>query len=77
MGLVPEVGFVEGDVVFGEEGAEFVLEGVFLVVLFLRCDVLLEDGEVRGADGEDGVAALPGEVGGLGFEPHRGGGFEL
>ena len=33
--LVPEVSFVEGDSVFCEEGSEFVLEGMFLVVLFL------------------------------------------
>ena len=42
--LVPEVSFVGGDSVFCEEGAEFVLECVFFVVLFLGCDVLLQDG---------------------------------
>ena len=42
--LVPEVSFVEGDFAFLQEGAEFVLECVFFVVLFLGCDVLLEDG---------------------------------
>ncbi len=33
--LVPEVAFVEGDFVFEEEGAEFVLERVLLVVKLL------------------------------------------
>jgi hypothetical protein len=78
--LVPEVLFVEGDFVFGEEGAEFVLECVLLVVLFLRRDVLLQGGEVGWSYGKDAVATLPGEVcevGGLDLEPHRGGGFEL
>ena len=42
------------------------------MVLVLGGDVLLQSGQVGWADGEDAVAALPGEVGeigGLGLEP--------
>ncbi len=67
-GLVPKVSFVEGDVLCQQKIAEFVLEGLFLVVLFLGGDVLLQGGEVGGVDGEDAVAALPGEVWNVRFE---------
>ena len=70
------MGFVEGDAVALEEGAEFRLEGAGLVVGFLVLDVGGDGGELGGADGEEGIAVLPGEVLGVagGFFPGSGGG---
>jgi hypothetical protein len=60
--LIPEIAFVEFDLVLVKEFAEFVLEGLFLVVAFLFVDVLAEGFEVARANREGGVAILPSEV---------------
>ena len=40
MGSIPHVEFVVFDSVFGEKSAQFVLEGLFVVVFFLGVDVV-------------------------------------
>jgi hypothetical protein len=75
--LVPHVTFIVFDFVLLEKDAEFVLEIVFAVVLFLGVDVVEEGVEGRRGGREDGVAALPGEVMGFRFEPLGRTGFEL
>ena len=60
--LVPGVAFVVLDGVFVEQDAEFVLEGVFAVMFFLRLDVVEKRIEGGWGGGEGRVAALPGEV---------------
>jgi len=72
---VPHVGFVVIDAVFLQEGSQLVLKRSGLVMLFLIVDVGAEGIEIGGADGEAGVAALPGEIlsaGGLGLHPFGG-----
>src|SRR5581483_1521834 len=76
---VPHVGFVEFDAVFFQEHAKLLLECSLLVVLLLIVNVSAKGRQIRRADGEAAVAALPRkscEVGRLGFEPFGGRGFE-
>ena len=59
---------------------ELVLERNLAVMLFLVRDVVADSGNLRGADREDAVAVLPGEVGegrGCRFEPDGGTSFRL
>ena len=58
--LIPDVAFVEFDPVLAEEVPVFVLEGLGPVVFFLIVDVGDHGIEIPRADGEGGVAALPG-----------------
>jgi len=67
-----------GDVVLGEEFAEFVLEGEGFVVFLLVLDVGDGGGEVVVGKAEPAVAGLPCEVGVAVFgHPFRGASFEL
>ena len=79
-GLVPDVLFIPFNLVLAEEFAQFVLEGLFVVVLRLALDVVSDGAEVRCAYREGGVAGLPGESGwefaGL-VHPGRGGELDL
>ncbi|MDB6031978.1 MAG: hypothetical protein JWM16_2316, partial [Verrucomicrobiales bacterium] len=58
-GLVPDITFVPGLVVFSEQRAEFVLEGLFLVMGFLSRDVNSNRFEIGSADGKDAITGLP------------------
>jgi len=76
---IPHVGFVVIHAVFLEELAEFVLKGMDAVMLLLIVNVGAEGIQIVWADGEAGVAALPGEIlsaGGLGLHPFGGRGFQ-
>jgi len=67
-----------GDVVLGEEFAEFVLEGEGFVVFLLVLDVGDGGGEVVVGKAEPAVAGLPCEVGVAVFgHPFRGAAFEF
>ncbi len=57
--LVPKVFFVEGDVVFGEELAEFSFEGFSAMVFALVSDVGGDGIELEFTEREGAVAGLP------------------
>jgi len=72
---IPHVPLVDLDAVSATQGAELVLEAHLVVVLLLILDVATEGVEARLPDGEDAVAALPGEVAigvAPGLDPLRG-----
>ena len=71
---VPDEAFIVRNVVAFEQRAELVLKRRSAVMLFLIGDVAANSIDLRCADGEDPVAALPSEVDerlALGFEPGR------
>src|SRR5690606_23289375 len=76
--LVPDVLFIPFRLVLAKQRAEFVLEGLLAVVLWLALDVVSDGGQTRCAHREGGIAGLPGEssveLAGL---VHPGGGGEL
>ena len=59
--LIPDVFFIEGDMIFLEERAHLGLEVPLAVMRFLCVDVFNQRAGVGGADGEGAVSALPGE----------------
>ena len=67
----PKIFLIPGHAMFEEQGAEFVLEGEFFVMLFLVVDVGRDRFEVGDAHGKATVSALPGKVRNrwLGFQP--------
>ena len=69
--LVPKIFLIPRLAMFAEQGAEFVLEGEFFVMLFLVVDVGLYRFEIGDAHGKATVSALPGKVRNrwLGFQP--------
>ncbi len=78
MGLIPDVLFVEGDLIAFQQAAVFILEGYFAVMLGLVADVGDDGFGVGLADGKGGVSGLPmeaGELGAFGFDPFGGTGF--
>lgn len=79
MGSIPNIPFINFNVIFQTDCPEFVLEGKSVVVGFLVVDVVDEFGHVCFAHGEKSIAFLPGEIGGtpgLLFNPLAGLSFE-
>ncbi len=68
---VPKVFLIPSLAMFAEQGAEFVLESEFLVMLFLVIDVGRDGFEIGHAHGKAAVSALPGKIRNfwLGFQP--------
>ena len=62
MDSIPDVFFIPWDAVAFEEGTVFVLKCGLAVVFFLIGDVVFDRFKIGGADGEDAIARLPGEV---------------
>ena len=69
--LVPKIFLIPSLAMFAEQGAEFVLEGEFFVMLFLVVDVGRDRFEIGDAHGKAAVSALSGKVRKrwLGFQP--------
>ena len=68
--------WVEGDVVFFQQGEEFGVEGHFIVMGWLILDVAEDGGDLRGAHAEGGVAFLPRKFVASGVGPAAGIGFD-
>lgn len=68
---VPKIFLIPSLAMLAEQGAEFVLEGEFFVMLFLVVDVNRDRFEIGDAHGKAAVAALPGKIRNrwLGFQP--------
>jgi hypothetical protein len=59
--LIPDVSLVVGYVVFLQERCKLLLEGMFVMMLFLLGDIFCDCGDIRLAHAEDAVSGLPGE----------------
>jgi len=80
MDLIPYVFLIPWDTVAFEECTVFILEGGLIVMLFLIGDVTFDGFKIRGADRENTIAGLPGEVAERWiafFDPETGDAFEF
>ena len=62
MDSIPDVFFIPWDGVAFEDGTVFVLKCGLAVVFFLIGDISFDRFKIGGADGEDAITGLPGEV---------------
>ena len=58
-GSIPDIPFVEWDVVFFEKGPVFLLKGARSVVLRLGVDILFQRIQMPGANGKGPISPLP------------------